>query len=619
MKKRLGIYATYDKEGYVEGYIEYCLNQLSAVTDCLIVVSNETLNGKKEKHKLAMAKHIYERSDQGFDMGGFAHVINNLIARDKLKEYDELVLMNDSVFGPFYPFSDMFEKMDQRPELDFWGITKRGISDFDGGEEIYPEHIQLYFYVIREQMLHSQEFMDYWKCITEQVTDFRSAIINYEFAFTKHFQDSGYLWDVYCNIEKYDTADPKLNLSPYHYSTYELIKDKKCPLMKRKLFTGDFIEGKYSDKMDLQRAFDYIDRYTDYDIELIWSHILRVYSIGDIMESLHLNHIIGDFNEENEEEFEKINILNLSQDHADILNPKLFGAAANNNFDSKYTLVIKVEVDHEQPDVLKQAKIRCVIENMIAGQGYIRNLLRLFQTSSRLGVLIPPMKTFGDVKNSIEKRWGDTNKAKLIYDKLNLHVPIKVEYAPVHKIDAFWCRSNLLNEKIISELNHDFSGTMMQMMPLVAQEAGYYTEVLINEKYFPSILTNMQSLLRDIWGTEGTVSCEDADIDGMKNEIYKKTLMCFCKNKQAIYVYGAGQLAYRAIHIIKEFADIEAVVVSDKNGNSEKICGYPVKNIAELENVNKNIGIVVAVGRKNNKTVENILKKLKLKEYVLLG
>ena len=60
--KRLAIYATFDKDGVVDDYILYCLNELHKVADDLAVVSNHELPCS-EKNKLAMADWIYERED----------------------------------------------------------------------------------------------------------------------------------------------------------------------------------------------------------------------------------------------------------------------------------------------------------------------------------------------------------------------------------------------------------------------------------------------------------------------------------------------------------------------------------------------------------------------------
>ena len=107
-EKRLAIYATYDKEGIIDAYIPYCLQELHKVANDIVVVSNHVLL-QEQKRKLSMAEEVYERDDVGFDMGGFAYVIGRLAAQDRLKDYDEIIFMNDSVFGPFYPFLEMFE------------------------------------------------------------------------------------------------------------------------------------------------------------------------------------------------------------------------------------------------------------------------------------------------------------------------------------------------------------------------------------------------------------------------------------------------------------------------------------------------------------------------------
>lgn len=40
---------------------------------------------------------------------------------------------------------------------------------------------------MRKKLAHSGDFLEYWRTVAGKVTDFRSAIINYEFAFTGIF------------------------------------------------------------------------------------------------------------------------------------------------------------------------------------------------------------------------------------------------------------------------------------------------------------------------------------------------------------------------------------------------------------------------------------------------
>lgn len=240
MNKRLTIYMTYNKNGIIDDYIVYMLKQLVNVSSDIIVVSNKKLK-QREKEKIAFVSEYIERGNEKFDVGAYSQVIKELYDKRQIYEYDELVLINDSVFGPFFDLNDMFSAMDRRKGLDFWGITKRGRSDFDGGAGVYPEHIQSYFYAFRKSIISQDAFKEYWQQVVDEISDFRSAILNYEFKLTEHFEKLGFKWDTYCDCNDYIGNNINRNFSPYHYSTYELIKDKRCPFLKRKLFTGDFV------------------------------------------------------------------------------------------------------------------------------------------------------------------------------------------------------------------------------------------------------------------------------------------------------------------------------------------------------------------------------------------
>ena len=81
-----------------------------------------------------------------------------------MEQYDELALINDSVFGPVYPLEPIFNEMGDR-DLDFWGITKHGeFKNIDGLTKngIFPEHIQSYFFAFSNRMVLHPEFKKYW-------------------------------------------------------------------------------------------------------------------------------------------------------------------------------------------------------------------------------------------------------------------------------------------------------------------------------------------------------------------------------------------------------------------------------------------------------------------------
>lgn len=602
MVKRLAIYATYDQDGIVDDYIVYCIGELQKADVDVLVVSNHTLSSEQKERLVGITQEIYEREDSGYDMGGFAYALELLKSQARLNNYDEIIFVNDSVFGPFYPLDEMLSEMDKRKDIDFWGITKRGESDFDGGDAVYPEHIQLYFYAVRREMLNSRDFSDYWNEIPNKVTDFRSAILNYEFAFTKYFADRGFKWDVYCDTDRYITNNPKNNLSPYHYCSYSLIKNG-CPWLKRKLFTGDFIDGRYCDRSDLRKALDYIAQHTNYDVKLIWLHILRTYPLGNIMESLQLIEFITAGLEPSQEDKAYAKIIYGSDNRL------------KSDKQGKYMLYMSPEADSRRIEPLFHAEKRCVMDNLMLSDEYVAKVVELFERKPMLGVLVPPMKTFGKISKSTERKWKNEKIASEIYEKYRLSVPFG-KTAPIHEINAFWCRSDILDEEILHELKNDNTGTMMQMIPIIAQQKGYYTEILMNTDYAAGLLTNMQKMMRDMWEMTLCSSDRDMDLKEMQDMVYAQKILEFSKGTKKLYIYGAGQLACRVLNMIADIKKPTAIVVSDKNGNAKSILGYPVMEIDEIDVTDASF--IIAVGKKNNHFVENKIKTLGITDYLLL-
>lgn len=600
MAKRLSIYATFDKQQRIDGYVVYCLQKLKMVSDTIIVVSNTSLS-ETEKSKLSMVDQIYERDDSGYDMGGFAYVIQKLNVNNDMCKYDEIIFMNDSVFGPFYSFEEMFKEMDKRNGLDFWGITERGKSDFDGGDVVYPEHIQLYFYVVKSRMLHSKDFMGFWGTVGEKVTDFRSAILNYEFAFTDYFVKRGYIWDVYCKTDSYTTDNIKLNLSPYHYCTYNLIKEQRCPLLKRKLFIGDFIEERYTDKSDLRKAMEYIEHNTKYDIRLILDHLIRVYPIEKIMNALQMTEYYED-----EADCDKGNDIKIKLVTSNNIKKQL---NIEENNDSEYTLFVSID-DKNVPDILSQSELNNVIENLCNPK-----VIELFEKKPWLGMVVPPLSTFGKVSKSLKRQWIDQSIVEKLSKKYAISVPID-KYAPIPKIYGFICRTSILSKALLDDLNNDKTGTVLQMLPIIAQQKRYYTETVVNTCYAATLYTNMLEMIYNVYNMYELNVQSDSDIEEIKDYVYKRQIKDFVSQNKNIYVYGAGQLACRALRILENICKPEGIIVSDKNGNADNICGYPVYQASDI--ILKNKTLVVAVGEKNNKIIEDYLQKMEVKDYLLL-
>ena len=147
--KRCAIFLFYDKDGIVDDYIVYLLNDLHKNTDYILAVCNGYVNPEGMKKLSSAADEVLPRVNAGMDVGGYREGMFYLGFR-QLKQYDELIILNYTFFGPLFPFSEMFDAMNGR-DLDFWGITKHHYVPFDpirnDPSGNLPEHIQSYFMV----------------------------------------------------------------------------------------------------------------------------------------------------------------------------------------------------------------------------------------------------------------------------------------------------------------------------------------------------------------------------------------------------------------------------------------------------------------------------------------
>lgn len=141
--KRLAIFFFYDRGGIVDSYVPYLLEDLKKNVSEIFVVCNGKLKeeGKKELEKYGK---VLVRENKGFDVWAYKTALETY-GWKKLEEFDEVIMLNNTIMGPVYPFAETFEKMDAK-DLDFWGLTKYfKIKGDPFGYSPYgylPDHVQ---------------------------------------------------------------------------------------------------------------------------------------------------------------------------------------------------------------------------------------------------------------------------------------------------------------------------------------------------------------------------------------------------------------------------------------------------------------------------------------------
>lgn len=194
--KRLAIFFFYDRGGIVDSYVPYLLEDLKKNVSEIFVVCNGKLKeeGKKELEKYGK---VLVRENKGFDVWAYKTALETY-GWKKLEEFDEVIMLNNTIMGPVYPFAETFEKMDAK-DLDFWGLTKYfKIKGDPFGYSPYgylPDHVQSHWIACRRSLVSSKEFQDYWNNMP-MIEDYAQAVGKHESIFTKRFADMGYKWDV---------------------------------------------------------------------------------------------------------------------------------------------------------------------------------------------------------------------------------------------------------------------------------------------------------------------------------------------------------------------------------------------------------------------------------------
>ena len=290
--KRLGIFFFYEKNGDVDDFITYYLRDLARNLTELIVVCNGKLSKQGRAAFEEFTDQIIVRENKGLDVWAYKTALVHY-GWQRLSEFDEVVMTNSTLMGPVRPLKEMFDAMAERTNLDFWGLTIHHGAEGNPfkGKHLYnylPVHIQSHFIVYRKKFIQSKELQNYWDTMP-MIESYTDSVQRYESVFTKQFADKGYQWDGDGNTDDLkEFTDYPLLVCPTR-----LLRDKKCPLFKRRSFMHDF-EAYLNDTAGepVRELYAYLRDHTDYPLELIWKNMIRTMHPYDFTRNLGLTRLI---------------------------------------------------------------------------------------------------------------------------------------------------------------------------------------------------------------------------------------------------------------------------------------------------------------------------------------
>lgn len=647
--KRICIYLTFDSQKIVDRYIGYMLKELKTCVDYLAVVCNEdnVVQGKNVLEQYANV--IFYRENIGLDAGGFKDALTKFIGWKKILEYDELVLVNDSLFGPFSSMKNIFYIMEKVP-VDFWGLSKHG--EYRKKElDTYPEHIQSFFITIRSKMLHSNLFKSYWEEMP-YYSSYHQVVRKHEMLFTQHFFKLGFTYDVLADIEVNNSLKPENNYCQYVVIPYELVKKRNFPFLKRQQIAEDNKLEKQTQE-ELFQVMQYIDKETYYDVNLIWENIIRTLNISDLQRNLHFRYIISEGSEYGEHK-ENIAIIvfvsyrssaetvidylrNLKKINLKIniiaQSKELLDDYKNNEWEC--AIVAKENIaeflsnygNYDLVCILNDADLTSEIRPNYIGKSYFFNswnnlakdemhvtkIQKLFDENPYLGLLTNPQPNFGEYFGEFGKGWDGKFEEviNLVKDK-GINCQISMDKPPFRKPKNLWIRG-----KILAKLK-GWTGKEVLYLPYlwiyIVQHCGYYSGIVESSEYAAMNEINLQYYLEKITEKVRYQYGSFENFLEFEKKISEANLNEFCTKYNRILVYGTGIIA-------RKYKDIlprpEMYIVSDGQARLKELDGVPVKYLSEIENID-DFGIILCLNRKNQVQVIKELNRRGIKNYLCI-
>lgn len=648
--KRICVYLIYDRQNIVDGYIGYMLGELKTCADYLAVVCNMpgVICGRDILE--SYADEIFYRENIGLDAGGFKDALCRFIGWDKVLEYDELVLVNDSLFGPFKPMKDIFAEMDEKP-LDFWGLAKHGECDSADIGYLH-EHIQSYFFVIRSKMLHCAQFKKYWEEMP-YYTAYIDVVKQHEVQFSHHFSNLGYSYDALADTKKNDSINIKNNYSQYYMISFELLKKRNFPFLKKNPLAHDPLANdtlQMQTQQDLRKALDYIDKETDYDVDLIWGNIIRTMNMADLQRNLHLQYIIhpeekrraarvsaaiiifAEHKEAAEYVLEYLDVLKRESDYSvQVIAAKdeVLEAYKHHGAEGR-RLLLKRSCDLEKlcrydlvcvlhdadvtsdvhPSCVGKSYFYCIWENLFKDEGHIAGIAEKFEKEGRLGFLAPPQPNFANYFGELGSGWDGNYKAiEGVIKRLRLNCPISEEKPPFRVTGDFWIRGNIL--KCLADIGMDEHPHLPYLWSYFAQHMGYYSGIVESMEYAYMNEVNMQHYLKQIASKVRRHGGGFKLFSEMQDIILSDAAHRFCSKYSRILIYGTGGMAEKKRDLLPDF---EAYIVSDGQMKPDSLYGKPVMYLSEIA-PSDDCGIIVCLNEKNQTQVIPLLEKRGIKHY----
>lgn len=254
-KKTLAIVSLYDPDGIVDNYIIFFLSSLKNVVDRMIVAVNGKVTEEGKRKLKMVTDEIYIRKNTGFDFGAYKDVLENYMAYQEIAVYKELILCNDTCFGPLISFKDIFARMCSA-DIKVWSINYI--------DDVLLPHFQSYFMIFREEAI--ELVLRFLHCEVDSTETVMEQAHGYEHALSEVILQSGIKTDFYTSNIEMDH-----NIDIFGAPDYA-IKNLGFPMLKKKILSEEICQ-----KENCVEALRLISQEGKYPLNYILETGERVY------------------------------------------------------------------------------------------------------------------------------------------------------------------------------------------------------------------------------------------------------------------------------------------------------------------------------------------------------
>ncbi len=213
--RRACLYAAYDRDGRVDDYVVDFVRELSRHADVFYLADGVLEQGELQRLD-GIVEGAWSIPHAAYDFGSWSMLARDLVGWQRLDEYDEVILANDSCFL-VRPLDAVFATMDART-ADWWSLqaTSMEFNEDDVGvgasmplgqavrEFVGPRrwsdtmylHLSSYFLVLRRPVVADAGFRYRLDAVCGQRTK-QLVVDKYEVGISRYLMDSGYPFDTW--------------------------------------------------------------------------------------------------------------------------------------------------------------------------------------------------------------------------------------------------------------------------------------------------------------------------------------------------------------------------------------------------------------------------------------